>query len=217
MRLLKTITALSLITSTFALAQTTMCFKENFSSMSQIESTPLDGGLCSSSKSVIDMKSEGWSVEDINIQKSENGNNFIYIFKKDEPAASATISEEKLEQRILKKLEERKKKEIIVKKQEAIQRMSKSGKKLYISTCQKCHGEKADKKAYNTSRPLVELSLQDMQLSIRDYVIGEYDRGRAILMRPYAKSMTSTDIKNVYSYIKSLKPKEEKKDQEESK
>ncbi len=107
MKLLTSVT-LGLITATSLLAQTTMCFKENHPSMTTIESTPLNGGLCSSSKSIQDMKKEGWSVEDIKIEKSANGNNYIYVLKKEAQTLS-TLDEEKLEQRILQRLETRKK------------------------------------------------------------------------------------------------------------
>ena len=204
MKLLTSIT-LGLITSTSLFAQTTMCFKENHISMATIESTTLDGGLCSSSKTVQDMKNEGWSVDDIKIEKSSNGNNYIYIFKKEE-ATLSSLDEEKLEQRIMQRLETRKEEEKAAKIVAIKEKMSKSGKELYIKTCQTCHGEKADLKPYNTSRALVDLSLQDMQLAIRDYMIDEYDRGYAMIMKPYANMLNNQKIKEVYSYIKSLKP-----------
>jgi len=206
---MKLITSLTLgiLTTTSLFAQTTMCFKEKHTSMATIESTPLDGGLCSSSKSVQEMKKEGWSVDDIKIEKSSNGNNYIYIFKKDEDTISS-LDEEKLEQRIMQKLEQRKEEEKSAKIVAVKKKMSKNGKELYINTCQTCHGEKADKKAYNTSRSLVDLSLQDMQLSIRDYTLDEYDRGMAMIMKPYATMLNQKKIKEVYSYIKTLKPQE---------
>ncbi len=34
-------------------------------------------------KYVQDMKNEGWSVADINIDKTEDGSNYVYIFKKE--------------------------------------------------------------------------------------------------------------------------------------
>ncbi len=200
--------SLGIITASSLFAQTTMCFKENHPSMSTIETTPLDGGVCASTKSISDMKKDGWRIEDIKIENSQNGKNYIYILKRETQDISS-IDEKRLEEKILKKLEDRKKQEIAIKKVEIKQKMSKDGKQLYISMCQKCHGEKANKKAYNTSRPLVNLNYSDMKLAIRDYVLNEYDRGRAILMKPYAIKMTSKDIKNVYSYIQTLKPSKE--------
>lgn len=204
MKLLTSIT-LGLFTSTALLAQTTMCFKEGHTSMATIESTPLDGGACASTKSVNDMKKNGWAVEDIKIESATKGKNYIYILKKDE-ATISTIDEEKLEEKILKRLDDRKKQEIATRKKEIKLRMSKNGKKLYINKCQSCHGEKADEE-YGRSRALTELTLFDFKTTIRDYNLGEYDRGQAFVMRPYANLMDSQDIKNVYSYIQSLKEK----------
>lgn len=205
---IKTFIAFSLLSTSALLAQTTMCFKENHNSMATIESTPLDGGLCSSTKSLADMKKDGWSVDDIKIEPSTNGKNYIYILKKEAQTLS-TMDEEKLEQRIMQRLEERKVQEQAKKKKEAMMQMSRSGKELYIKQCQSCHGEKAEKKAYGSSRPLVELSLEDMQLSIRDYLLGDYDRGKAFIMKPYAEILHNKDVKNIYSYIRTFKPKKE--------
>jgi len=212
---IKTFIAFSLLSSTALFAQTTMCFKENHSSMATIESTPLDGGLCSSTKSLTDMKKEGWSVDDIKIEDSTSGKNYIYILKKEAHALSK-MDEEKLEQRIMQRLEKRQKQEKQAKITQFKLTMSKSGKKIYIDKCQSCHGEKADKKAYGTSRPLVELSLNDMDQSINDYMYDNYDRGNAHVMKPYATFLTGTKVKEVYSYIQSLKPKKEEKKEEES-
>ncbi len=206
MKLLTSIT-LSLFTTTLLFAQTTMCFKENHQSITTIETIPLDGGLCASTKSIQDMKKEGWSIEDIKIEKVTSGNNYIYILKKELPVLTS-IDEEKLEQKILQRLESRKKEEQTTKKKEIKLRMSKDGKRLYIDKCQNCHGEKANK-IYAQSRALINLSLYDFKTTIRDYSLGEYDRGQAFIMTPYANLMNSQDIKNVYSYIQSLKPKKE--------
>lgn len=210
MKLLTALT-LGLLTSSSLLANTTMCYKENHKFMATIENTKLDGGECSSTKSVNDMKNDGWSVADINIEKSDMGSNYIYIFKKEVQTVSS-IDEEKLEQKILEKLEKRKSEEIKIKKREAFARLSKSGKNIYVNTCQRCHGEDAAKKAYGTSRPLIDLSLNDFKQSIRDYKSGDYNRGMAMIMKPYAFNLGSQKVKEVYTYIKSLKPEEQKEE-----
>jgi cytochrome c553 len=197
--------ALGLITSTSIYAQTTMCFKENHTSMMTIEKTTLDGGECSSTKSVIDMKKDGWNIDDIKIEKTTSGNNYIYIFKKEEQNLSS-LDEEKLEQRIMHRLETRKKEELAQKKIDIKRIMSKNGKTMYIKQCQSCHGEKAEILSSNTSRALSKLSLQDFELSMRGYLLDDYDRGRAFIMKPYAVITDSNDIKNIYSYIKTLNP-----------
>lgn len=211
MKLLTSVT-LGLLASTALYAQTTMCFKEAHTSMATIESTPLDGGACASTKSINDMKKEGWAVEDIKIESAQKGKNYIYILKK-EVATISTIDEEKLEQKILQRLEDRKKQEIATKKREIKLRMSKDGKRLYIKKCQNCHGINADEE-YGRSRALTKLSLFDFKTTIRDYNLGEYDRGQAFVMAPYANLMDSQDIKNVYSYIQTLKNEKDKKTEE---
>ncbi len=209
MKFFTTIT-LGLLATISLNAQTTMCFKENHPSIATIETTTLDGGMCKSSKNAQDMKNEGWSVDDIKIETSKNGNNYIYIFKKNEILTNS-IDEEKLEQKILQRLEKRKKEEQIASKKEVKVRMSKNGKKLYINKCQNCHGEKATKLTGN-SRDLTKLNFFDFKTTIRDYGLGEYDRGTAFRMLPYANLMDSRDIKNVYSYINSLKQKKLEKE-----
>ena len=58
MNLIKPFSLLTfLITSSFA--QTTMCYKQNHSDFSTIESINLDGGLCNGNKSLKDMKKDG--------------------------------------------------------------------------------------------------------------------------------------------------------------
>lgn len=213
MKLLSSIALTSILTATIATAQTTMCFKENHKSMMTIETTALNGGECQNQKSVQDMKKEGWSVADINIDKTKNGANYIYIFKKEE-ASLSSIDEKALEEKILNRLEERKKQEIATKKKEAYIRKSKSGEKLYNNKCISCHGKNGEVKAKGVSRPIKDLNLQDFTLSIRGYNNGDYDRGMAFVMKPYATLMNDNDIKNVYVYLRSLKEKKEKTTEE---
>lgn len=210
MKLLSTIALSSILAASIATAQTTMCFKENHKSMATIETTALSGGECKNQKSVQDMKNDGWSVADINIDKTENGSNYIYIFKKEEANLSA-LDEKALEEKILNRLEQRKQQEIATKKKDAYIRKSKSGEKLYLDKCATCHGDKGELKARGISRPINELDLQDFTLSIRGYNNGEYDRGMAFVMKPYATLMTSNDIKNVYVYLKSINQKTQDK------
>jgi len=209
MKLLSSIALTSILTATIATAQTTMCFKENHKSMTTIETVNLSGGECQNQKSVQDMKKEGWSIADINIDKTKNGANYIYIFKKEETNLSS-INEKALEEKILNRLEERKKQEIATKKKQAYIRKSKSGEKLYNNKCISCHGKNGELKARGVSRPINDLNLQDFILSIQGYNNGNYDRGMAFVMKPYATLMTNQDIKNVYVYLRSLREKKEK-------
>ncbi len=80
----KIIASCALLCGASLLADTTMCFKENHPSMATIETVPLNGGACGGKYSINDMKNEGWSVEDIKIENTKIGKNYIYILKKEE-------------------------------------------------------------------------------------------------------------------------------------
>ena len=82
------LSSILLLSSTSLLAETTMCFKENHKSMTTIESTPLDGGICNSKFSINDMKAKGWNVDDIKISQTTTGMDFIYSLK---TASSAQV------------------------------------------------------------------------------------------------------------------------------
>jgi len=197
-----------LIFSSVALfAQTTMCYKEGVASMSGIEDMKLDGGKCDGQKSLNEMKDSGWSVDDINISKGDSGMNYIYILKNEQQYNASDIEqiEEKIVQRLEKKKIEDEKKRIA----EIKQRMSREGKELYVTKCQSCHGEKAELNALGTSKPLVTLSLSDMILAINEFRRNERVSGNGLIMTPYAKTIVERDIKNIYSYISTFKPKKE--------
>ncbi|MCK5110704.1 MAG: c-type cytochrome [Arcobacteraceae bacterium] len=79
------------------------------------------------------------------------------------------------------------------------------GKNIYLSKCQSCHGAKADKEAYNKSRALNSLTLQEIQAALRGYREDMYDRGLAIMMKPYASILMDNEEEAVYNYIQTLK------------
>ncbi len=192
-------------------ADTTMCFKENHQSMSTIETTPLDGGLCAGKNTITDMKAKGWNVDDIKISNTPNGMNFIYILKT--PVSQAVSSsnfsgnQADMEARILEKLEKKKEAEKKAIEVKAIQDAAINGEKTYVNKCQSCHGTNGEKNAYNTSRPLKDLSIEDMTVSIRDYKLGNKTSGNAIIMTPYANYVNENDIKGIYSYLKKINNK----------
>lgn len=194
----------SLLLSSVALqAQTTMCFKENHKDMITIENTRLDGGACAGNKSAKDMKSEGWTVDDIKITPSSNGSNYIYIFKKE--SGLQNVSEEELMDKLYKKLENEKKAKEEKAKQDLFIANSKAGEALYTSKCANCHGEKGELNAKGVSKPLNSLDHTEFQTAIRDYNIGNRNSSvTSIIMKPYATSMSYQDIKNVYTYLKSI-------------
>lgn len=60
-------------------AQTTMCFKKEWSSPSTITQTKMSGGECKEQYSIDDMTKNGWYIQDIKIESSKKGMNYTYI------------------------------------------------------------------------------------------------------------------------------------------
>ena len=200
-----------LLSSTSLLADTTMCFKENHKSMTTIESIPLDGGLCSGKFSVNDMKAKGWSVDDIKISQSATGMNFIYVLKtvnSSTPASTNFVGNQaQLEASIMAKLEKKKEEETKAKVEKELQEASVDAEKLYTSKCQNCHGATGEKSAYNSARPLKDLSYEDMQESIKDYKNGSKNSGNAAIMTPYANFIDYKELKGIHAYISKINNK----------
>ena len=205
------LSSILLLSASSIFADTTMCFKENHQSMSTIETTPLDGGLCAGKNTITDMKAKGWNVDDIKISNTPNGMNFIYILKT--PVSQAVSSsnfsgnQADMEARIMDKLEKKKEAEKKAIEVKAIQDAAINGEKTYVNKCQSCHGTNGEKNAYNTSRPLKDLSIEDMTVSIRDYKLGNKNSGNAVIMTPYANYVNENDIKGIYSYLKKISKK----------
>lgn len=205
------LSSILLLSASSIFADTTMCFKENHQSMSTIETTPLDGGLCAGKNTITDMKAKGWNVDDIKISQTTNGMNFIYILKT--PVSQAVSSsnfsgnQADMEARILEKLEKKKEAEKKAIEVKAIQDAAINGEKTYVNKCQSCHGTNGEKNAYNTSRPLKDLSIEDMTVSIRDYKLGNKNSGNAVIMTPYANYVNENDIKGIYSYLQKINNK----------
>lgn len=212
-KITKSLLLISTILTSSIFAQETLCYKENLSSISQIEKVTLDGGLCSGTKSIKDMQQDSWIIDDIKINPKDGKYSFVYIFKKEnkktEVITEAIITEAvssnlSLDARIKKAI---KKDRVEVKKQKEKEiKISnfESGKKLYINKCQRCHGIKADEIAQNVSRKLNTMTYQEMKNSIVGYQFSDYDNGRAVIMKPYS-DISDTDIKNVHAYIQTLK------------
>jgi cytochrome c553 len=179
--------------------------------MSTIETTPLDGGLCAGKNTIADMKAKGWNVDDIKISQTANGMNFIYILKTpvSQMATQSNFSgnQADMEARIMDKLEKKKEAEKKAIEVKAIQDAAINGEKTYVNKCQSCHGTNGEKNAYNTSRPLKDLSIEDMTVSIRDYKLGNKNSGNAVIMTPYANYVNENDIKGIYSYLQKINNK----------
>jgi len=107
--------------------------------------------------------------------------------------------------KIMAQVESQNIQKIADKKAQATKVTFNNGKSIYTAKCQSCHGKKAQKSAYNRSRALNSLTLKEIETSIRGYLMDEYDRGLAILMKPYAVSLSDKDVKDVYQYIQTLK------------
>jgi cytochrome c553 len=177
-------------------AQVTLCYKERWQNLSNIETIALDGGECKGKYSVKDMQQKGWTIKDIQISKSQNGFNYNYVFEKHRLKQQVTNND--LKNTILKIRQQEKQKEKKLLKMKDIQQ----GKKIYTTKCSSCHGEKGEKKAYGVSRRLKDMSLKEMQMAIRDYSLKEKDNGMAIIMEPYL--IISNDIKKVYKYLQEV-------------
>lgn len=205
------LSSIILLTSTSIFADTTMCFKENHQSMSTIENIPLDGGICAGKNTISDMKAKGWIVDDIKISQTASGMNFIYILKT--PSSQNTVSsnfsgnQADMEARIMDKLEKKKVEEKKAKEIKEIKDAAIAGENTYVNKCQSCHGTNGEKNAYNTSRPLKDLSIEDMTISIRDYKLGTKNSNNAIIMTPYANYLNENDIKGIYSYLNKINNK----------
>jgi len=191
--------------STFAFADMTICFTKNLEDISRIEKVKLDGGLCDSVRNQKDMIRDGWKVDNVKI----TNNDYLFVFKKDVSNAEKNTvilkkeTKESLKAEIIDELENKKQKEIEVAKKEVKLQEYEKGAKIYQNKCASCHGTNGEKKvAYST--PLNSISLDHFEDAISGYKIGSYDLGNASEMRPYAVGYTSSDIENIYKYIKKI-------------
>ena len=191
-------TLLSLAVASLLSADTTMCFKENWTDMANIENIALSGGKCENKYSVSDMKTDGWRVEDIKISSGKSGMSYMYIFKK---GGSVVLNDNDLETRLnaIQDKRETKKKAEIVAKAKA------NGEKIYKTICAKCHGVNGELEAYNTSRALNTMTKDEIEVSMREYEDGDKDNGRAMMMIPYANKLSPKELDAVISYIETFK------------
>jgi cytochrome c553 len=198
-----------LLGSSSLFADTTMCFKENHQSMSTIENTALDGGLCNGKFTVNDMKAKGWNVDDIKISQSPNGMNFIYILKTATTQVSSnfTGTQAQMEANILAKLEKKKEAEEKAKIEKELKDATILAQELYTTKCQSCHGANGEKRAYNTSRPLKDLSVEEMTQSIKNYKVGNVNTINGNIMTPYANFLDTNEIKGIHNYLNTMNTK----------
>ncbi|MDD2697307.1 MAG: cytochrome c [Arcobacteraceae bacterium] len=191
---------LALVLTTSLFADVTMCYKENFTTPSKIETVTLDGGDCNGKYSVNDMKKSGWSIKDISTSKGENGMNYTYIFSKSSDVAGipiAPISSEALKEQLTILDNQKTQKAKDEKENEALA----SGKKIYEKQCARCHGLNGELKPH-TSDKLIGMSSEDFSDIMRAYGMHDRDKGAGILMSPY--SLISSDKKDVIKYLESI-------------
>jgi cytochrome c553 len=157
------------------------------------------------------MKAKGWSVDDIKISQSATGMNFIYILKTANSSTPTTSNfvgnQAQMEANIMAKLEKKKVEEEKAKVEKELKDASIDAEKLYTSKCQNCHGATGEKSAYNSARPLKDLSLEDMQESIKDYKTGNKNSGNAAIMTPYANFIDYKELKGIHAYINKINNK----------
>lgn len=200
-----------LLGSTSLLADTTMCFKENHKSMSTIENTPLDGGICAGKYTVNDMKTKGWSVDDIKISQTATGMSFIYVLKTatavtNNSSSNFTGNQAQMEANIIAKLEKKKEAEEKAKIEQELKEVKIDAQNIYINKCQNCHGTNGEI-IKNNSRALKSLSVEDMEESLKDYKLGRSDKINLINAPMHTNNLDSKTIKGIYTYLKELNSK----------
>ena len=82
---------LVLFISTNLNAQTTICYKLAWNKPSLIEKTKLNGGECKGDFSFDDMKTKGWFLKDLKIEKGKTGFNYAYILSYNQSTSNQNI------------------------------------------------------------------------------------------------------------------------------
>ena len=195
---------LSLLATNSLYAQQTLCYKENLTSISQIEYVNLDGGLCKGEKNLQDMKNDSWIIDDVKINPLNGKYSFTYIFKKyNQQNVSSDNIDEKinkiLAQRKAKAKKERKAKILLAKKQRVI-----DGKTLYENKCSSCHGIDGNTRTMY-SKKISELHEFDYFQKMKAYGVGAITSPMAYQMESISQFLSDKDITNIYLYIRTLK------------
>ncbi len=80
---------------------------------------------------------------------------------------------------------------------------TKSGKELYMKNCASCHGEKGEKFAGAGSRPLINMSEEDIVTALENYKRDEHFGGpMKMLMYDIAVPLRGVEIEEIAAYIK---------------
>ncbi|PHR71759.1 MAG: hypothetical protein COA66_08460 [Arcobacter sp.] len=195
---------LSLLATSTLYAQQTLCYKENLTSISEIEYVNLDGGICKGEKNLQDMKNDSWIIDDVKISPNNGKYSFTYIFKKyNQQNVSSDNIDEKinkiLAQRKIKAKQERKEKIRLAK----LKRLT-DGQTLYENKCASCHGIDGNTRTMH-SKKLSELHEFDYFQKMKAYGVGAIKSPLAYQMESIAQFLSDKDITNIYLYLRTLK------------
>jgi cytochrome c553 len=185
------------IISVSLFASTTMCYKKNYSDITNVESQTFDGGTCQGGESIDSMKAQGWIVDDIKIKNLDNGNyDFVYILKqKPENNVSNKNLDKDVDYEKLAQETEKYKKE---QKAKADYNLAVEKYKIH---CANCHGKNGELEPYGTSRKLTQFTKEEFVYQMYEYRYGDVDRGKAYLMRPSAPFTNKLLDGYIYDYI----------------
>lgn len=77
---------------------------------------------------------------------------------------------------------------------------------LYSKKCAQCHGMRAEKPAFNLSRPLNSLSAEELHTLLYGYRSNSYQGGGTMkpLMQKLVRDLSDQEIETLISYIKSI-------------
>lgn len=76
----------------------------------------------------------------------------------------------------------------------------------FAENCATCHGSRAELSAHGLSRPLRELSQEEIVVALESYKEGEENRhGAGASMRVQVEDLTGGEIRRLAEHIKSLK------------
>lgn len=77
------------------------------------------------------------------------------------------------------------------------------GEEIFLKRCASCHGNKGEKRAHGVSRPIKDLSAQEINDSIIAYANDpDYGGEKRHIMKPFAVSINYRDLGDVISYLR---------------
>ena len=187
-------------------AKQTLCYIENLSSISEVETVSLNGGECNGTKTINDMKKDLWIVDDIKINTKDNKYSFTYIFKKEDKLKISSSLEAKVNKLIKQTKKITKETKILTKEEKLV-----LGEKSYVKNCLSCHGENAKKELVN-AKALSKIFEFDYFQKMADYSVGSYPSYErksptAYIMEPISQFLKPDENDFIYLYIQTLKKK----------